>query len=86
MKVKDQNLGNLKCVGLVWVEHRGTLGKARGVSDQKVRQEQIVRDCGSLKRVNFLLCAVRNLHMILFLEKGVARSDLWLTKISESYY
>lgn len=85
MKVKDQNLGNLKCVGLVWVEHRG-FGEGKRVSDQKVRQEQIVRDCGILKRVNFPQCAVRNLHMILFLEKGVARSDLWLTKMSESYY
>lgn len=62
------------------------MGKARGVSDQKVIQEQILKDCGSLKGVNFLLCAVRNLHMILFFEKGVARSDVWLAQMSESYY
>lgn len=33
----------------------GTLGRARGVSDRKVRQKQILRDSGSsLKRVSFL--------------------------------
>lgn len=62
------------------------MGKARRVSDHKVRQEQVVRNGESLKRVNFLLCAVRNLHMILFFDKGVARSDLWLTNMSRSYY
>lgn len=61
------------------------MGKARGARDHKVRQDQVVRDRGSLKRVNFLLCAVRNLHMILFFEKGVARPDLWLANMNRRY-